>query len=173
MKTIWMETCFVFSFHIKCLIISNLKNNYIVNDKFVSRSKELFESGFGCAESVLMAVCEAKGIQSVLIPRIASGFCGGVSNTNGMCGAVAGGILALNIVYGRDNANESKELNYQKIQQFQQMFLEKFGSSNCAALTNCDLSTNEGHEKFKKLKLDQKCSDFTGEATRMVLELIQ
>lgn len=143
-----------------------------MNDKFVSRSKELFESGYGCAESVLMAVCEAKGIQSVLIPRIASGFCGGVANTNGMCGAVLGGILALNIVYGRNNASESKELNYKKVQQFQQQFLAKFGSTSCPGLTDCDLSTEEGHQKFKELNVHQKCTDFTAEATRMVLELI-
>ena len=65
-----------------------------MSEGFVIRSKQLFESGYGCAESVLLAVCESKGIQSVLIPRIASGFCGGVANTNGMCGTVAGGILA-------------------------------------------------------------------------------
>lgn len=145
----------------------------MINEKFVSRSKQLFDSGYGCAESVLLAVCESKEIQSVLIPRIASGFCGGVANTSGMCGAVAGGILALNIIYGRDNATESKELNYEKVQQFQQTFAAKFGSINCSTLTNCDLSTEEGHQKFKKLNVHQKCSDFTGEATRMVLELIQ
>ena len=140
--------------------------------QFINRSKQLFESGYGCAESVLLAVCESKDLESALIPRIASGFCGGVSNTNGMCGAVAGGILALNIVYGRDNANESKELNYQKVNQFQQSFTAKFGTTSCPGLTDCDLSTNEGQEKFKKLNVHQKCSDFTGEATRMVLELI-
>jgi C_GCAxxG_C_C family probable redox protein len=141
-------------------------------EKFVSRSEQLFESGFGCAESVLMAVCESKGIESVLIPRIASGFCGGVANTNGMCGAVAGGILALNIVYGRDTVNESKDINYQKVQQFQKMFSEKFGSINCTSLTDCDLSTDVGHQKFKDLNVHQKCTDFTGEATRLVLGLI-
>ena len=140
--------------------------------QFINRSKQLFESGYGCAESVLLAVCESKDLESALIPRIASGFCGGVSNTNGMCGAVAGGILALNIVYGRDNANESKDINYQKVQQFQKMFSEKFGSINCTSLTDCDLSTDVGHQKFKDLNVHQKCSDFTGEATRMVLELI-
>lgn len=143
-----------------------------MSDKFVSRSRQLFDSGFGCAESVLLAVCESKGIESVLIPRIASGFCGGVANTNGMCGAVAGGILALNIIYGRNTAIESKELNYQKVQQFQKDFLAKFGSTSCGALTDCDLSTNEGHQKFKKFNVHQKCTDFTSEATRMVLELI-
>lgn len=139
----------------------------------INRSKQLFESGYGCAESVLLAVCESKGIESALIPRIASGFCGGVANTNGMCGAVAGGILALNIVYGRDTVNESKDINYQKVQQFQKMFSEKFGSINCTSLTDCDLSTDMGHQKFMKLNVHQKCTDFTGEATRMVLELIK
>lgn len=141
-------------------------------DQFVKRSKQLFESGYGCAESVLMAVCESLKIESVLIPRIASGFCGGIANTNGMCGAVIGGILALNIVYGRNNASESKDLNYKKVQQFQKLFFEKFGSTSCTGLTDCDLSTEEGHQKFKQLGMSQKCTDFTGEATRMVLELI-
>lgn len=144
-----------------------------MSEKIINRSKQLFESGYGCAESVLLAVCKSQGIQSALIPRIASGFCGGVANTNGLCGAVAWGVLALNIVYGRDNANESKEINYQKVQQFQKMFLAKFGSTNCPTLTDCDLSTDEGHQKFKELNVHQKCTDFTGEATRMVLELIK
>jgi len=139
----------------------------------IKRSKQLFDSGFGCAESVLLAVCESKGTQSALIPRIASGFCGGVANTNSMCGAVAGGILALNVVYGRDNASESKDINYQKVQQFQKMFLTKFGSTNCSVLTDCDLSTDEGHQKFKELNIHQKCTDYTGEATKMVLELME
>lgn len=141
-------------------------------DQFINRSKQLFDSGYGCAESVLLAVCESKGIESALIPRIATGFCGGVANTNGMCGAVAGGILALNIIYGRETANESKELNYQKVQQFQKMFTKKFGTINCASLTDCDLSTDAGQQKFKQLNVHQKCTDYTGEATRMVLELI-
>jgi len=143
-----------------------------MNEETILKSRQLFDSGYGCAESVLLAVCESKGIESVLIPRIASGFCGGVSNTNGMCGAVAGGILALNIVYGRNNANESKDLNYKKVQQFQSMFLAKFDSTSCGTLTDCELSTEAGQQKFKKLNVSLKCTDYTGEATRMVLELI-
>ena len=36
------------------------------------RSRELFQSGLYCAESVLQAIAESQGIQSDLIPRIAS-----------------------------------------------------------------------------------------------------
>jgi C_GCAxxG_C_C family probable redox protein len=144
-----------------------------VSEKIINRSKQLFDSGYGCAESVLLAVCESKDIKSALVPRIASGFCGGVAHTNGMCGAVTGAIMALNIFYGRDNASESKEINYQKVQQFLKVFSAKFGSTNCPTLTDCDLSTDEGHQKFKELNVHQKCSDYTGEATRMVLELMK
>jgi C_GCAxxG_C_C family probable redox protein len=141
-------------------------------DKTVEKSKAYFNSGFGCAESVLKAIAESKGIESALIPRIASGFCGGVANTGGMCGAAIGGIMAISILYGRDRAEDSKELNYQKVQQFIREFNLKFGSVNCTQLSGCDLGTAEGHAKFKELNVHVKCSDYTGEATRMVIELL-
>ena len=43
------------------------------------RSRELFDSGFYCAESVLLAIAESQGIESDLIPRIATGFCSGIA----------------------------------------------------------------------------------------------
>lgn len=138
----------------------------------VQLSKDYFTSGFGCAESVLKAIAEAKGIKSDLIPRIASGFCGGIARTGGMCGAVTGGIMALNIIYGRDNAKQSKELNYQKVQEFVQAFKLRYGSMNCSELTGCDLSTEKGREQFSFLQRHEKCTELTAEVTSMVLELI-
>jgi C_GCAxxG_C_C family probable redox protein len=138
----------------------------------VNASKEYFNSGFGCAESVLKAIAEAKGIKSDLIPRIASGFCGGIARTGGMCGAVTGGIMVLNIIYGRDNANQSKDLNYQKVQEFVQAFKSSYGTMNCSELTGCDLSTDKGKERFDVLNVHEKCTELTAEATKMVLELI-
>ncbi|MEZ5196990.1 MAG: C-GCAxxG-C-C family protein [Bacteroidales bacterium] len=147
-----------------------MQEHYI--NETVEKSKTYFNSGYGCAESVLMALAEAKGIQSALFPRIASGFCGGVANTGGMCGAVIAGIMAINIIYGRDKATESKEANYQKVKKFVKEFDVKFGSVNCPQLTGCDLGTAEGHAKFKELNVHKKCTDFTAEATRLVLEII-
>ena len=141
-------------------------------EKTIKKSIAYFDSGFGCAESILKAVAEHKGIDSVLIPRIASGFCGGVANTGRMCGAVIGGIMALNIIYGRDKPEEDKTVNYQKVQKFIKEFESKFGSTSCSGLTGCDLSTGEGKQKFSDLNLHSKCADLTGEATRMVLEII-
>jgi len=98
-------------------------------DIAIERSNAYFDSGYGCAEAVLMAVTESKGMKSELIPRIATGFCGGMAHTNNMCGAVTGAVMALNLIYGRDHAGESKEKNYQAIQTFLNKFREKFGDT--------------------------------------------
>jgi len=62
-----------------------------MTERVSQKSRELFDSGFYCAESVLLAIAGHKGIQSDLIPGIATGFCSGMSRTCGMCGAVTGG----------------------------------------------------------------------------------
>ncbi|MDA8408349.1 MAG: C-GCAxxG-C-C family protein [Deltaproteobacteria bacterium] len=69
------------------------------------RSGELFDSGFRCAESVLLAVAEHAGIQSPFIPKISTGFCGGMSHSKGVCGAVTGGVMALGMILGRTSAD--------------------------------------------------------------------
>lgn len=138
----------------------------------IRKSKELFDSGFGCAEAVLMAAAESKNIQSDLIPKIATGLCGGVSKTNGMCGAVSGGILAISMIYGRNKVEDSRDDLNAKTQAFIREFNVKFCSIGCTTLTACDLSTNEGLVKFDKLNMHAKCREFVGEATRIVVELL-
>ncbi len=138
----------------------------------IKRSKALFDEGFGCAEAVLMAVAEYKNIQSELIPRIATGLCGGVSKTNGMCGAVSGGVLAISMIYGRNKVEDSRDDLNTKTQAFIKEFNEEFGSIACTALSGCDLSTDEGLVKFDKENIHAKCCEFVGEATRSVIKIL-
>lgn len=85
--------------------------------KIEEKAKERFgEGGLFCAESVLTTVSDEAAVVSPLIPRIAAGFGGGIARTRGICGAVAGGIMALGIVYGRDNAEKSYEIVHKKVQ---------------------------------------------------------
>lgn len=141
-------------------------------EKTINRSKQLFDAGFGCAEAVLMAMSEYKNIQSDLIPKIATGLCGGLSKTNGMCGAVSGGVLAISMIYGRTKVEDSRDVLNAKTQAFIHGFTEKYGTVGCTALTGCDLSTDEGLDKFDKFNVHAKCCEFVGEATRLVLEIL-
>jgi len=142
-------------------------------DRTIAKSKALFDSGFGCAEAVLMAVAEYKNIKSDLIPRIATGLCGGVSKTNGMCGAVSGGVLALSMLYGRTKVEDPRDELNAKTQAFIKSFKEKYGDVGCTTLTACDLSTNEGLVKFEKFNVHAKCREFVGESTKKIISLIE
>lgn len=137
------------------------------------RSAELFQSGFYCAESVLLAISESKGMQSDLIPKIATGFCSGISRTCGICGAVAGAVMAINLFTGRNAPTEPVQEAYGAVRKLLEMFESKFGSTNCKDLTGCDLGTKEGQKHFKDENLMVQCKNFTQEATRMAMILIE
>jgi len=153
-------------------------NGYLNNtkeeiNKAAKRSGKLFDSGFYCAESVLMAIAEAYRIESDLIPKIATGFCSGISRTCGQCGAVSGAIMGLGLMFGRSTPNASVERNYEMVQRFLEMFKKKFGTTNCYELIECDLTTDEGQDKFEKNNLIKNCTEYTEEATRMAMKLIE
>ena len=136
------------------------------------KSKDLFQSGYYCAESVLLSIAEEKGIESDLIPKIASGFCSGMARTGGLCGAVSGAMLALNLVTGRSTPEESIEENYVGIRELLNSFAEKFGSTNCMELLESHLGTEEGQKKYEENNRFVQCLEYVGEATRMALEKI-
>jgi C_GCAxxG_C_C family probable redox protein len=141
--------------------------------KVEERAEKMFGSdGLFCAESVLTAVSDEAGVTSPLIPRIATGFCGGIARTRGICGAVTGGIMALGILYGRDNVQQSYDTVYEKVQQFLQAFEEEYMSINCFELTGCDLSKEEGRQAFAEKNMMEQCRQFTGRAASLVAELI-
>ena len=138
------------------------------------RSEELFQQGFCCAESVLQAIAESRGIKSELIPKIATGLCGGIAKTGGICGAVSGGVLGINLLAGRDSAAQSPEDNVRLVRTFLSEFEGKFGTTNCERLIGCRLDTSEGQRFFKDNKLrESKCRMFTKEAAGMVGAILE
>jgi C_GCAxxG_C_C family probable redox protein len=136
------------------------------------RAKELFDSGFYCAESVLQAAAEHAAIHSPLIPKISTGFCGGISRSKGMCGAVTGGVMALGMIFGRTSADMPPDDTYLKVRELLTTFETQFGSSNCLDLTGCDFNEAMERQRWKESGMASKCKDFTGAAARMVTEII-
>jgi len=109
-----------------------------------------------------------------MIPKIATGLCGGISRTCGMCGAVSGSILALNLFYGRNKPSESADPSYAAVRKFLGIFEEKFGSTNCRDLIGCDLGTEEGYNTFiSSENLIEQCRKYTEEATGIAMSIIE
>lgn len=136
------------------------------------RSRELFESGWYCAESVLKAVAEQQGIDHELIPGIASGFCSGMARTCGECGAMTGAIMALGMVQGRREPDAERERLYANVQGVIAQFKEQYGSTNCQQLTGVDLGTEVGQATFREEGKFSDCLNYVETATRLVVEAL-
>ena len=141
------------------------------------RAEEKAKSLFGadalfCAESVLSAVADEAGIVSPLIPRIATGFCGGMARTRGACGAVTGGIMALGVLCGRDDARQAHDTAYDKVQKFIAAFEKAYTTIDCFELAGFDLGNAAQRRAFTEKGVMEKCRGFTGTAARLVVELV-
>ena len=121
----------------------------------------------------MLSVSESKGIKSDIIPRISTGFCGGLARTCGICGAVSGAIMAINLFYGRSLPNEPYDKSYIPVRKMINIFENKFGSTNCKALIGLDLGTEEGQKKFLSENKVEQCRNFTEEATRIAMSIIE
>lgn len=122
---------------------------------------------------MLQAAAEHYGIDSPLIPKIATGFCGGVSRTKGMCGAVSGAVMAIGLIFGRMKPQMASDPAYKNVQTFLSNFKKQFGSINCFELTGCDLSSEKDRERFRAEDIIDKCRKYTGTAARMVKEITE
>ena len=144
----------------------------MTKDKTANKAVEYFQNGYCWAEGILLSVSESKGIKSDLIPKIATGLCGGVSNTDGVCGAMTGAVLAINMVKGRSKANSSRDELKSKVQNLVSNFKEDFKSTQCYDLTGCDLGTEEGQEKYNIEEKYELCDKFVHKATITALDLL-
>jgi C_GCAxxG_C_C family probable redox protein len=120
-----------------------------------------------------LAVAESQGIKSDLLPKIATGFCSGLARTGGLCGALSGAIIGLNLLTGRSEPNMPVDENYALVGELLDQYEEKFGSINCRELTGVDLGTGEGQAQFRENNQKGNCLNYAEEVTRMVLSLAE
>lgn len=137
------------------------------------RGRELFESGYCCAESVLLALAEHQGIESDLLPGIARGLCGGMARTCRECGAVTGAILGLGLAQGPRVLGSLVDPLYESVQAVLAGFEAQFGTTNCQQLTGVDLGTPEGQQAFGDQGKMADCLNYVEQATRLALAQIE
>jgi C_GCAxxG_C_C family probable redox protein len=131
-----------------------------------------FASGLYCAESVVLSLAKAHGIESDLVPKMATGFCGGMARTCGTCGALTGAIMGIGLVLGRSNPDDSVKDAYLATQRLVAEFEQAFGARDCQALLGCDLGTTEGQATFRSKSLGERCEGFTGKAAEIAATIL-
>ena len=135
-------------------------------------AEESFAGGLYCAESVLLSLARAQGIESDLLPKVATAFCGGMSRSCGTCGALTGAIMGIGLALGRSAPRESALPSYRTTQRLIAQFEQEFGSRDCHVLLGCDLGSPEGQAMFRDDGLAELCLTYTGRAAEIAATLI-
>jgi C_GCAxxG_C_C family probable redox protein len=135
-------------------------------------AEDAFASGLYCAESVVLALARAQGVESELLPRVATAFCSGMARTCGTCGALTGAVMGVSLSLGRSDAGRPVQPSYEATQRLVREFEQEFGARDCDALLGCDLGTPEGQAAFRENRLGERCAKYTGKAAEIAARLI-
>ena len=135
-------------------------------------AQESFAAGLYCAESVVLSLARAQGIESDLLPRVATAFCGGMSRTCGTCGALTGAVMGIGLALGRSRPGESVQPAYEATQRLVAEFEQEFGARDCHVLLGCDLGTPEGQAMFREDGLAELCVAYTGRAAEIAARIL-
>lgn len=97
---------------------------------------KFFENGYNCAQSVLMAYAGHYGLDELTTMKIATSFGGGMGRMREVCGAVSGMLMVVGLEYPYTDTTDkqSKNRNYQVVQDCMNEFKSKMGSYICADL---------------------------------------
>jgi C_GCAxxG_C_C family probable redox protein len=111
------------------------------------RARQLHQTGYHCAEAVLVAVLETAAVpDNSMIPRIATCFGAGVGRTREeMCGALTGGLMAIGCLLGRDRKGQNWDVAAQAAADLCQQFRALYGSTRCSEILSAMGPQDNGH----------------------------
>jgi C_GCAxxG_C_C family probable redox protein len=108
----------------------------IDREQKILRARELFLSGYNCAQSVAAAFAPEMGMEERTVLRLSSGFGGGLGGLRVMCGTVSAMCMVMSYVHGYDDADDfdGKKHLYATEQRMAARFTDRYGTLNCREL---------------------------------------
>lgn len=102
----------------------------------VDRARELYLSGYNCAQSVASAYAPEMGLDEKTVLRLASGFGGGMGGMRGVCGAMSGMLMVYSMLEGYHETDDmpGKRALYAAEQRMAARFTDAYGDLHCRAL---------------------------------------
>ncbi|HZX46647.1 MAG TPA: C-GCAxxG-C-C family protein [Clostridia bacterium] len=107
-------------------------------DEAIDRCTKHFNEGYNCCETMLLSFGELLGVESEVIPKIATPFGGGIYNRKHMCGALSGAVMAIGLKYGRNTPGGKREPSSERAARLVEKFTEKYESANCIGVLGYD-----------------------------------
>ncbi|MHB1341443.1 MAG: C-GCAxxG-C-C family protein [Coriobacteriia bacterium] len=130
-------------------------------------ASRLYEGGYWCGESVLKAVNEVMGgPMPPEVTRLASGFCEGFGGSRCTCGALAGAVMAIGMLTGRDGPSDAWEPSYDGAGELRRRFVDDQEAATCDEIVR----------RFGGMHLPERwahCAVLCGSAARWVVEITE
>lgn len=139
------------------------------------RAKELFLSGYNCAQAVFAAFAPELGLTEKTALRLASSFGGGIAGMRETCGAVSGMLMAAGVLYGYDSADagEEKKNHYARCRALAEEFAEKNGSTVCRDLLGLQAAAAPpATERTQQYYAERPCARLVASAAAILDEYI-
>ncbi|MBL7167136.1 C_GCAxxG_C_C family protein [Candidatus Bathyarchaeota archaeon] len=147
----------------------------LTKDETVNLAASYAEEGFLCSESVLMALAKCLGVESKLIPKIATGFGAGIGREGEVCGALSGAVMGLGLKFGRNVPGfiVDGRRPYWYATELMKGFQDLHGHLRCRDLLGLDLTDPEDYRKYSERNLwGTKCRDLIASTTEQAYALL-
>jgi len=144
-----------------------------------------YEAEIGsCPQCVLAAIFETFDIGDKSIIKSADALAGGTAlSTKGTCGALAGGLLAISLIFGREYEDFSKGYKKRRVFSYSKKlydrFVEEYGSPICCDIhkkifgRTFDLLDANDYADFDKAGAHvDKCTKVSANAAKWAAEII-
>jgi C_GCAxxG_C_C family probable redox protein len=142
----------------------------------VVQSLRLFAQGFNCSQSVFVPFAMQQGVGREAALKLSTGFGGGMVYRGETCGAVTGAMMAIGLLTGRSEAEDTqaRDVTYGLIKQLNNGFSEKHGSLQCAKLLELESIDREAWDKARgKGVFQSMCPKFVSDASFMLDKIYQ
>ncbi len=143
-------------------------------------ARNYFLTGYGCAQSVLLAYADLTGLDETTLARLGSSFGGGMGRLREVCGGVTGAFAVLGLLCGYDDPTdkEGKSRHYADIRELASRFTvrSRGGSIVCREiLKNAGLSGEKGGEaeaRSSEYYKKRPCPDLVALAAEVLGEML-
>lgn len=122
-----------------------------------------------------MSFKEYLGIQDSLLPKLATGFGGGVGGKGSLCGAFTGSVMAIGMKMGRTDPKDRERVSKvgEKCRQFWGQFEKELGSTECYGLLGYHLDIPEERQQWLDSGGRKKCLGIVEKAAQMLCEFMK
>jgi len=106
-----------------------------MNEKeLVNKALQYFDSGYNCAESMLLVFLEAFDKDKSIV-KLTTPLGRGIGGKKDICGVLTAGVLAIGLKYGRTSPDQEKDEAYKKASEYYNCFSSKFKTKCCEIRT--------------------------------------